>query len=271
MPPSAQNTSAARKRETTSRTIASTADVVETMPEVPFYIAATGPTGRPRRTLKHDNSFLVLDAHGEIGASPEGSDGLFCDDTRFLSRFEVRINDIQPLLLGSNVRHDSAVLNVDLTNPDIYADGRIILEKDLLHIGRTIVISQDTVYQRFAVRNYGPRVINLALSFVFDSDFADIFEVRGMRRARRGRGSRTVHPPHEVMLTYIGLDDTVRRPASTSSPRRPGSPRRKASYALALAPNEATVDRRDAALRSQRGRPGYVHARPACAPHRALQ
>ena len=94
MPLSAQSTSAARTREMTSRTIASTAHVVETMPEVPFYVAATGPTGRPRRTLKHDNSFLVLDAHGEIGASPEGSDGLFCDDTRFLSRFEVRINDV---------------------------------------------------------------------------------------------------------------------------------------------------------------------------------
>jgi hypothetical protein len=37
--------------------------------DVPFYIPAAGPETRPRRTLKHDDSFLVIDAHGDIGAS----------------------------------------------------------------------------------------------------------------------------------------------------------------------------------------------------------
>ena len=48
----------------------------ETSPEAPFYIAATQPVGRPRRTLKDGDTFAVLDSHGDITATPSGPDGL---------------------------------------------------------------------------------------------------------------------------------------------------------------------------------------------------
>src|SRR3990167_8711201 len=88
--------------------------------ETPFYIPATGSSTRPRRTLKHGDTFAVLDAHGDIGATAGGPDGVFHADTRYLSRLELLINGMQPLLLGSTVRDDNSVLTVDLTNPDIY-------------------------------------------------------------------------------------------------------------------------------------------------------
>src|SRR5208283_4652508 len=86
--------------------------------EATFYISATKSATRPRLSLKHNDTFVVLDSHGDIGAS-EGTDGLFHCDTRFLSRLELRVHDAQPLLLGSNLRDDNAALVVDLTNPDI--------------------------------------------------------------------------------------------------------------------------------------------------------
>src|SRR6201982_2571286 len=91
---------------------------LDIIPDAPFYIPATGPATRPRRTLKHDDTFLVLDSHGDIGASAGGTDGLFHCDTRFLSHLELLLNGMQPLLLGSNVRDDNTQLTVDLTNPD---------------------------------------------------------------------------------------------------------------------------------------------------------
>src|SRR5262245_13613495 len=132
----------------------------EAISETPFYIPATGPATRPRRTLKHDDAFLVVDAHGDIGASAGGSDGLFHKDTRFVSRFEILVNGMQLLLLGSNLRDDNAILKVDLTNPDIFFDKRLILEKDTLHIDRTIFLWRGTAFQRVALRNYGARAIN---------------------------------------------------------------------------------------------------------------
>src|SRR3954467_11139225 len=148
---------------------------LDSIPEVPFYIPATGPATRPRRTLKYGDTFIVLDSHGDIVASAGGTDGLFHSDTRFLSRLELLLNGMQPLLLGSNVRDDNAWLTVDQTNPDFYRDDRIILEKDTVHIVRTIFLWHATAYQRLAIRNYGSRALCLRLTIVFDGDFADLF------------------------------------------------------------------------------------------------
>src|SRR3979490_825231 len=105
---------------------------VEVVLESPFYIPMTGPAARPRRTLKHDDTFIVLDSHGDIGASAGGPDGLFNADTRHLARLEMLLNQTHPLLLGSNLRDDNSALTVDLTNPDIYEGERIVLQKDLI-------------------------------------------------------------------------------------------------------------------------------------------
>src|SRR5215475_14163218 len=209
--------------------------------EAPFYIPATGPAARPRRTLKHGDSFIVVDAHGDIGASPGGPDGLFHADTRFLSRFEILVNGMQLLLLGSNLRDDNAVLKVDLTNPDIFFDKRLILEKDTLHIDRTIFLWRGTAFQRLALRNYGARAVNLALSVGFDSDFADLFEVRGARRARRGVAVRKVTAPDQVTFTYTGLDRVVRTTVIHFDPTPLRIAETSASYHLSLTPGETTV------------------------------
>src|ERR1700750_672350 len=57
--------------------IVATSQTVEMIEEQPFYIPMTGPAARPRRSLKHDDTFIVLDSHGDIGASAGGPDGLF--------------------------------------------------------------------------------------------------------------------------------------------------------------------------------------------------
>src|SRR3954454_7854077 len=143
---------------------------VEAVSESPFYIPMTGPAGRPRRSLKHDDTFIVLDGHGESCASAGGPDGLFNCDTRYLARLELLLDDVQPLLLGSNLRDDNSGLTVDLTNPDIYRDGRIVLPKDMLHIVRTVFLWRGTAYQRIGLQNHGEEPASFDLSLVFDSD-----------------------------------------------------------------------------------------------------
>jgi len=51
--------------------------------ETPFYIPATGNATRPRRTLKHGDTFVVVDTHGDIGASAGDADG--CSTTTRVS------------------------------------------------------------------------------------------------------------------------------------------------------------------------------------------
>src|SRR5438046_6817646 len=107
---------------------------IELVAESPFYIPMTGPAARPRRSLKHDDTFIVLDSHGDIGASAGGPDGLFNADTRYLARLEMVLDDMQPLLLGSNLRDDKFALTVDLTKSDVYRNGRLARPNDPLHL-----------------------------------------------------------------------------------------------------------------------------------------
>ena len=163
----------------------STAALVEEIPETPFYIPATGSSTRPRRTLKHGDCFAVLDNHADIGASSGGPDGIFYCDTRHISHLEMLLNGKQPLLLGSSVRDDNSILTVDLTNPDIYVDQKLVLPKDVLHVVRTLFLWRGAAYQRLRVQNHGDRPCEVRLTLAFANDFADLFQVRGMRRPRR--------------------------------------------------------------------------------------
>jgi glycogen debranching enzyme len=212
---------------------------IEIVSESSFYIPMTGPAARPRRSLKHDDTFVVLDSHGDIGASAGGPDGLFNADTRYLARLELVLDDVQPLLLGSNLRDDNSALTVDLTNPDIYRNGRIILQRDMLHIVRTIFLWRGTAYQRIGLQNHGDRAASFDLTILFDSDFADLFEVRGERRPRRGIGSSKLLGPADVALEYNGLDGKSRNTALHFDPRPTRLAVNAATYHLDLAPQQS--------------------------------
>jgi glycogen debranching enzyme len=206
--------------------------------ETPFYIPATGMATRPRHSLKSDDTFIVVDTFGDIGASAGDADGLFHRDTRFLSQLELLVNGQPPLLLGSNLRDDNSLLSIDLTNPDILGDGRIVLQKDLLHIGRTIFLWNGSAYQRLAVRNHGERPISLSLALLYRSDFADLFEVRGLHRSRRGSAVERIDAPDRAVLLYSGLDGVTRSTTLTFDPPPSELLTGKAVYHLKLAPGQ---------------------------------
>ena len=67
-----------------------------------FRIAATEGIREPRtRILKHGDTFAVLNNFGDMTAEPGSPDGLYHQDTRFLSQLELRLNGHRPLLLSS--------------------------------------------------------------------------------------------------------------------------------------------------------------------------
>ena len=201
---------------------------------------ATGASIRQRRTLKGGDSFAVLDSHGDIGASADGADGFFHCDTRFLSHLELRLNGMAPLLLGSNISDDNSTLNVDLTNPDTFIDGQFVLRKDTLHIIRTTLVWSGNIYQRLGIRNHGEESIDFELSVIFASDFADIFEVRGFPRERRGITQIDMASSRSVNLRYDGLDGRRRQLGINFDPEPMRLGRRLALYRLTLAPKART-------------------------------
>ncbi|WP_158812755.1 amylo-alpha-1,6-glucosidase [Methylocapsa sp. S129] len=221
-----------RKTDSGARTL-------DTIAEAPFYIPSTGPSARPRRTLKHGDTFAVFDSHGDMGASAGGPDGLFDHDTRFLSRFELLIDGMQPLLLGSSVRDDNLTLTADLTNPDVFYEVRIILPRDTLHIVRTAYLWKGVAHQRIAVGNHGETPVAFTLSLSFGNDFADLFEVRGQQRQRRGQLRELTPGVGEVSFIYQGLDGVTRRTEMRFDPAPTELIASAATYSLKLAAGES--------------------------------
>jgi glycogen debranching enzyme len=184
-----------------------------------YYIVATERPGAVRtHVLKQGETFAVFDDFGDIDIESRAELGLYHAGTRFLSRLKLTLAAHRPLLLSSAVRRDNVVMSVDLTNPDLYAFGEVVLPRGTLHVNRTRHIFNGVCYELIRVRNFALAGIAIDLALSFGCDYVDIFEVRGQQRKARGALLPVRIEADRVMLAYWGLDDVTRRTTLTCSP-----------------------------------------------------
>jgi glycogen debranching enzyme len=177
-----------------------------------FYIRSSSARVDVRTlVLKQGDTFAVFDRFGDIETFGTGELGLYYQDTRFLSRLTLKLGKDRPLLLSSTVREDNAVMAVDATNPDAWRDGEIVVPRGTVHVFRSKILWEKTCHERLRIHNYGRVAVDVSFSIEFDADFADIFELRGMNRERRGRRLETEVTSHGLVLGYEGLDHRLRR------------------------------------------------------------
>lgn len=174
--------------------------------EVPAFAAGSD---EQRRVLKHQDSFAVFDPYGDIGEHPE--QGIYHGGTRYLSHYRLTLDGHRPLLLNSAVTQDNALLAVDLTTHDLYRDGTLAVPKTTLHVFRSKLLCTGAYYEHLRVKNHGLAPVSVTLALAFAADYADIFEVRGIRRARRGTLLPSARSDGELCLGYRGLDGRERR------------------------------------------------------------
>ncbi|MDI6854082.1 MAG: amylo-alpha-1,6-glucosidase [Deltaproteobacteria bacterium] len=177
-----------------------------------WYVLATSALYEERpQVLKHDETFAVLDRLGNIKKYGLGEEGLYHEGCRFLSRWEIIVNQRQPMLLNSTVRKDNSLLAVDFTTPDLYEKGLLVIPRGTVYISREQFLWDGVLYEHVRLVNYGRCRVNLTLEIRFEADFADIFEVRGVPRARRGTKLPVQIKDSVLLLPYQGLDGVRRR------------------------------------------------------------
>jgi glycogen debranching enzyme len=164
-----------------------------------------GPIGL--YALKHDDTFLVADALGDV--SGEG-DGLFRDDTRVLSKWRLRIGGIAPSLLSAAVSRDNVLFRANVTNRPLPPLGGPATPQGVIHLERARFLWEQRFFERLVLTNYGEHEVGAPLSIEFTADFADIFEVRGITREARGRTLPPDVAAASVVLRYEGLDGVLR-------------------------------------------------------------
>jgi glycogen debranching enzyme len=208
-----------------------------------FYVLASSALAdEQNQVLKHQDSFALFDRYGDIKPVGLAEEGVYHEGTRHLSSMLLRIGDERPLLLGSTAKRDNSRLSIDLTNPDMILGGKP-LGHGTVHIARSKVLWDGVCYERITIRNFGLRVTRLHLVMTFGADFADIFEVRGMRRRERGRRLPARIEADRVTLEYDGLDGVQRRTRIGFAPTPNELTGTSAVYELRLPPGrETSVD-----------------------------
>jgi glycogen debranching enzyme len=163
-----------------------------------------------RRTLKHGDTFAMFDEFGDVIEYEHSPTGLFHHDTRYLSRLHFTLEGHRPLMLSSTVQTDNVTLDVDLTNPDMFVNGELVLAKDTFHVARAKFLWQGSCYELFTVTSYSSEPRRLRLALEFDADFADLFEIRGHQRQRRGTVHAQARGPAEAAFVYDSVDGVPR-------------------------------------------------------------
>jgi glycogen debranching enzyme len=176
-----------------------------------FYILATSSFADDRTmVLKEGDTFGVFDRFGDIQPIGQKVQGIYNEGTRFISKLELLINGKRPLLLSSALNENNEMLLVDLTNADYEDEKGKIIEKGTLHILRSVFLWKGVCYEKLRVSNFGFFTIPSVITFSFNGDFADIFEVRGMKRKKRGNLLSPDNDTQKISLGYTGLDNITR-------------------------------------------------------------
>src|SRR5258708_7618893 len=123
--------------------------------EDPFYILATAPQPeQSTHVIKHGDTFAVFNRYGDIDLEGLGEKGIYHEGTRHLSHFVLLLDRVHPLFLSANVKEDNDLLTIDLTNPYIHRQDKLMIPRSTLHIFPSNFPCPASFYDRSATPNY---------------------------------------------------------------------------------------------------------------------
>ena len=139
--------------------------------------------GPPILAVHADEQFLVCAQDATI--APATQQGYFCVDTRLVSNFELTLSGKPPTLLNSAIVQPFSARH-EFVNQEVATSGGVITGGTLhVRLDRTI---HHGIHEDYELTNYASDAVELALELRFESDFADLFDVKEQRLV--GRGSR---------------------------------------------------------------------------------
>ncbi|MDE8564310.1 amylo-alpha-1,6-glucosidase [Anoxybacillus rupiensis] len=161
------------------------------------------------RVIKENELFLLTDQKGNITENHPYGLGLYIKDTRFLSKWDLRINGEEPVLLSSDAEENYAA-TILLTNPHMEKGGELILWRESIEIERKRFIYENVLYEVVKLKNYYPKPVTFDLNIQVDVDFADMFLVRGFQTGKVGTRTGQTVGERSLMFHYKGEDELTR-------------------------------------------------------------
>ena len=156
-------------------------------------------------SLKHDHIFLLVDRCGDIAPPGRCSLGLFENDTRLLSHYELCGAGTAPVKLSAQVVYPYHA-QIDLAVTDHAFGGDPWDPRHAVYLKRELTVD-DALFEQLTLTNFLVRPIDYWIELRVACDFADIFEVRGWKRDARGVFHRPrVQDDRTIRFAYRGRD-----------------------------------------------------------------
>lgn len=212
-------------------------------------------------TLIDGKTFLSTTLAGDIMPPGAPDAGFFHDDTRFLSRLELRVGGYRTVVLSSS-SEQTFVSQVELTTGQSTLRESYEIPENTVHIRREQLLSSDTLYDYLTFENFNFHELELNIELAYEADFMDVFQVRGVARQQLGHYFKPIVARDSIVFHYLGRDGVTRDTAIHLSPEPDSMDGTTARWKLRLPPFkrfqlQTTIVPQVEGLRSRAGRPDF--------------
>src|SRR5512133_441238 len=186
-------------------------------------------------TLIDGKTFLSTTLAGDIHPPGAPDVGFFHLDTRFLSQIELRIDGHRAVVLSSSTEKTYAS-QIELTTGNITLRDSFDLPENTVHIRREQLLGNDIFFDKFSFENFNLKPVDFTVELIFDADFVDVFQVRGVARRIHGQYFQPYVRDNKLVFSYRGLDETFRQTLVEMNPAPISIENRHARWELHLEP-----------------------------------
>ncbi|HWR34750.1 MAG TPA: glycogen debranching N-terminal domain-containing protein [Clostridia bacterium] len=186
-------------------------------------------------TLIDGKTFLSTTVAGDIMPAGAPDVGFFHQDTRFLSHLEFRIDGHRAVVLSSSTEKTFAS-KVELTTGNITLRDSFDLPENTVHIRREQLLGNDIFFDRLSFENFNLSPVDFVVELVYDADFVDVFQVRGVARRIHGQYYQPITTEDRISFVYRGLDKILRQTIVQVQPLPARIDERTARWDLHLEP-----------------------------------
>ena len=169
-------------------------------------------------TLIDGKTFLSTTVSGDIMPPGAPDVGFFHDDTRFLSRLELRVDGYRTVVLSSSTEQTFAS-QIELTTGKSTMRETYEIPENTVHIRREQLLSSETLFDNFSFENFNFKELELNIELAYEADFMDVFQVRGVARDKLGHYFLPVVRHDSIVFHYCGLDRIARETIIHLSPQ----------------------------------------------------
>jgi glycogen debranching enzyme len=161
--------------------------------------------------IKNENLFFLTKDNGDVPLDDHHGFGLYYDDCRYLSGYELTLAGEQPNVLLANASRGFMAI-FELTNPQVDQDGAHAGMHNLgIRWKRALDAEDRALYESLYVENFGQKQATLPLALTLRCDFRDVFDIRGLLPLQPGEISEPQWHDGILTFAYDGADGLQRR------------------------------------------------------------